>query len=232
MFYSFLCSKKGFTVIELMTVVLIMGILTSLAIPVFISSLTEQRKKDCDSQCIVIKSIVRQAMSGMMDSGKRQYSIEADGEYPGDGITGNMDDKYVGKPCLVLNKSLTLGEIRGQHRSVCEVCKDEDLSYSEGCWGYKEDSNNAEITCTKGHFLKKKDKAEIAFSTYFDSQSLPVCPFSSEDNPYYYYIVVDDKGTTKDSETYTKSEKRDRVWEQDDEIVILCNCPKCNDNTE
>lgn len=234
MFYSFLRSEKGFTLVELMIVVVILGILVAVGVPVYISSETANRKKDCDSQCVVIESIVGQAMSGMMDSGKRQYTIPATSTYPGDGVEGNMDDKYVGMPCLVLNNSLTLGDIRGQHRSSCEICKDKNLSYSEGCWGLKRVANDVELACSEGHFLKKTDMAGTAFYNFFQNQEIPVCPFADSENTdgYYYFIVVDDKGTTMNSATYTNIEKRDRVWEQDDEIVILCNCPKCNDNPQ
>lgn len=234
MFYGFLCSKKGFTLVELMIVVVVMSILVAVGVPIYISSETSQRKKDCDSQCVVIESIVGQAMSGMMDNGKKQYTINATGEYPGDGVEGNMDDKYVGMPCLVLDTALKFGDIRGKHRTVCETCGDKNLSYSEGCWGFKKASNNTIIDCSEGHFLKKSGMAETAFHVFFQNQEIPVCPFADKNNTdgYYYFIVVDDKGTTKDSEAYSNSDKRDRVWEQDDEIVILCNCPKCNDNPQ
>lgn len=259
MLYSFLRSKNGFTLVELMIVVSIMSILVAVAVPLYISSENTKKKQDCDSQCVIIDSIVRQAMSGMLDNGKRQRTIDFSGiqsdhyvssGYPGDGKDGTNDDKYVGKPCFVLNSAkiekttvngsdyiinqnpLLLKDIRGGHRSSCSTCSAKNLSYSEGCWGIKKDSNGNAINCSKGHFLKKANMENTELYVFFANQEIPVCPFADAKNSqkYYYFIVVDDKGTTINSKSYSESEKRDRVWELDDEIVVLCNCPECNKN--
>ena len=169
MFFRLLKTKKGFTVVELFTVVLILGILTAAAVPMFISGYKSQARKDCKSQRTVIEAQVEEAMYGMFDNGTMQYKRDSDGKlivpktvainfskvqsdhkaiYDADDIEGNSDDAYDGKECFVLIESqdipgkiaFTMGDLRGGYRPS------NLKEYEEGFVG--------------GYYLKKK-KLEI-----------------------------------------------------------------------
>lgn len=75
MFFKIMRTRKGFTIVELMVVVAILGILVAVGVPVYISSETTQKKKDCQNQRIIIETLVKEAMNGMMDNGKAQYKL-------------------------------------------------------------------------------------------------------------------------------------------------------------
>ena len=65
-------SKKGFTLTELLIVVLILGILTTVSIPVFEGILKAQKQNDCNNNKKTIESTIKEAMVGMMDNGAPQ----------------------------------------------------------------------------------------------------------------------------------------------------------------
>ncbi len=218
---KFLCSRKGFTLTEILAVVLILGILTGVAVPIFASSLKKQRQDDCRNQRLVIEAAVKQAMYGMIDNGKRQPIIDFNKLqndhyciYKKDLIDGNADDAYNGKKCFVLwydkfnssvemhtatkasnQQPMTLEDLRGGYRPVSE---DDDkvngLDYDEGC--------------AQGYYLKKKKyKAHdengewipaTKFYVFLDNAEIPVCPFANEDYkknntaPEYMYFIFED----------------------------------------
>ena len=132
MLYKFFLSKKGFTLVELLVVVTILGVITAIAVPVFSAGLKKQRQDDCRNQRLVIQSTIQQAMYGMIDNGRRQEKIYFEDlqtdhycQYPGDGVVGNGDDAFVGQNCFVIwyNKIdttnqlvFTLGDLRNGYR--------------------------------------------------------------------------------------------------------------------
>lgn len=197
--YGFLTSKKGYTFVEVLIVVLVLGILVAIGVPIFTGGIKMQKVKDCNNQKVVIKSTFQEAMTGMMDNGKSQpkiyfNKIQADHKttYPGDGKTGNNDDAFVGKECFVLIEdqeisgklAFTLGDLRGGYRDI-NVAPE----YNDGC--------------QYGTFLKKKKLKDVKFYSYLANYEIPVCPFEDDDHDYHYYIFED--GT------------------------VLCSCPDCND---
>lgn len=66
-----LMSKKGFTLVELMIVVVIMGILVAVAVPVYGAVTKNAQKKSCDSNIRIIKeNLSSYQMTGGEDGGQ------------------------------------------------------------------------------------------------------------------------------------------------------------------
>ena len=202
MLYRFLISKKGFTMMEILIVVLVLGILVAVAVPIFDASLKVQRRNDCRNQKLVIQTAVKQAMYGMIDNGKRQEEI-AIAYWPDGGqplkkqynpndttLILNIGSEYDYKYFTKLDETLTLAKIRGGYRP------DQNSDYKEGC--------------KQGYYLKKKkyENNQTPFYVFLDNQEIPVCPFADYENndtsdDYYYCIFFD--GT------------------------VCCTCPECNE---
>ena len=210
MLYSFLCSKKGYTFVEVLIVVTVLGILVAVGVPIFSSGMKSQRIKDCNNQRVVVQSLVQEVMVGMVDNGRAQEEIKFDNahikdgfnekvvEYAGDGVNGNSDDSFVGKFCFILDdgeNAFTIGDIRGGYRDTTKPeCGDDADGYRIGCEKY-------------ANYLKKERLKDDKFFWYLTNEELPVCPFADYENSdtnddYHYYIFAD--GT------------------------VLCNCPECN----
>lgn len=175
MLYKYFNNRKGFSMIEVLIVVIILGVLVAIAVPVFDAVLKKQRKDDCRNQRLVIETTVKQAMYGMIDNGKKQPRITF--VCPNDnGILVSCYDGETpeGEKYFILtgdSSCFTLGELRGGYRP------DNIVDYKEGC--------------DLGYYLKKRDYGINAFYLYLDSQEVPVCPFTSETDSYFYYILED-----------------------------------------
>ncbi len=208
MLYRYLLSKKGYTFVEVMTVVIVMGILVAVAVPVFGAGLKAQRKKDCNSQKTMIKSTVQQAMYGMIDNGRKQdelyvMSRQSDHRDP----VPACGSGYDGEEAFVVSKAeggdpmgVTLGDIRNGYRP-----EGQNSDYKWGCEGGLHDGINYQ----GNHYLKKQDLDGVRLYKYFSNQDLPICPFAENaDKDYFYYILWDDSLN---------------------DVVIVCSHPDCNE---
>lgn len=83
MLYKYLRSNKGFTLTEIMIVVVVLGILTAVATPLFHGVLYIQKRNDCKNNRKMIEATIEQAMLGMMDNGRPQR-LHDDGDYSDD----------------------------------------------------------------------------------------------------------------------------------------------------
>ena len=171
--YHFLRSKKGFTIMELFTCIIVLGILCAVAVPIYSGVSKKQKIQECENNCQMISTVIQEAMYGMMDNGKKQDSIPL-----GDGkktlkdwvnsktsdmvdLNINAADPYANMDCVPFNLTYTLGELRGGYRTG----------------GSSSDYNDG---CNEGHYLKKSNMASRKVFTFLANQEMPVCPFVSE----------------------------------------------------
>ena len=95
--FKFLKSKKGFTLVELMIVVVIMAILVAVAVPIYNAVTENARKKTCQgNQRNIISQITNTAMSdpSFLKVGATAANIVIKTNEKGDGVD-SIDDKNV-----------------------------------------------------------------------------------------------------------------------------------------
>ena len=88
--FKFMKSKKGFTLVELMIVVVIMAILVAVAVPIFSAVTENARFKTCAGNRREIVSQVNSYMMGSVDG--QQHTADATYTITSDGKKGTSDD--------------------------------------------------------------------------------------------------------------------------------------------
>lgn len=135
-----LMSKKGFTLVELMIVIVIMGILVAVAIPVYGAVTKNAEAKTCKSNMSNIKSMAATyQMTGGTDGGL--VSIPADGlDLAADGSFKKLFEGGVLPKCPVAKEEnkgdyevkmtkADSGEIKVE--VVCPMYKDDQTTYAK-----------------------------------------------------------------------------------------------------
>lgn len=176
---KFLCNKKGFSLAELMLVVVVMGILTAVAIPVYKGVSDAQRLNDCTMNRQMISVVVQEAMNGMLDNGKKQDSIDMTKADVTHKTTSpeNFPTEYATRECFLLtydeNAAFTLGDVRGGYRNTATY-----PDYNEGC--------------EYGNYLKRQNLAGVKMYTKLANAEIPQCAFEESDNQEYNYYIFSD----------------------------------------
>lgn len=195
-------NRKGFSLVELMVVVMVMGILVAVAVPTYVGVSKSRRLDDCTMNRTMISAVVQEGMNGMLDNGKKQPKILMQRVPDSHKITIPSDDtsfpsEYRGRECFVLTDKgtsvplgdgavsvdvFTLGDLRG---------------------GYRGDiAEKYDVGCELGFYLKKESLEDAGFYQYLANSEIPQCAFEETDNADYYYYIFDDGS-------------------------VLCNCPEC-----
>ncbi|MBR3788895.1 MAG: prepilin-type N-terminal cleavage/methylation domain-containing protein [Clostridia bacterium] len=181
---KFLNSKKGFSLTELMMVVIVMGILVVVAVPIYSGVSKQKRVDECTANRIVISTVVQEAMVGMIDNGKKQDSIIMEYADPAHVVfsPANFPEGYANVKCFMLTRdeltAFTLGDLRGGYRTTGD--------YSVGC--------------ESGHYLKRKNLEDVKFYTYLANQEIPQCAFEEPDKKDYNYYIFSDATVLCDCE--------------------------------
>ena len=94
--FKFMKSKKGFTLVELMIVVVIMAILVAVAVPIYSAVTANARKKTCiGNQRNIVSQVNNQVMSGgavFKIAKDATGTIEITTNATGDAVSGTITD--------------------------------------------------------------------------------------------------------------------------------------------
>lgn len=176
----FFRNDKGFSLAEIMIVIVVMGILVGIAVPVFTGVSNGKKIDDCVMNRQMVSVVVQEAMNGMIDNGKKQDKIfmnfvkeEHKTKFPATVDGKVVNATYAGKECfkLTYDNAFTIGDIRGGYR-------DEAIS-------------SYDIGCMRGNYLKRSDLEEVPFYTYLANKEIPICAFQENEGQYSYYIFPD-----------------------------------------
>ena len=149
---------------ELLTVVIVLGVLTAIAVPIFSAVLTNVKKNDCSSQRQVIQADVRLIMSGMEDNGIILSSMS---------MQDNDGTDSHGAYWILATDKPTMAQLRHGKMDPDVYADLEDYS----------DANK--------NYLKKPSMETKTLSQLFTYSEIPVCPFTKGNLPYEYRIYAD-----------------------------------------
>lgn len=174
---KFFTNKKGFSLAEIMIVIVVMGILVGVAVPVYTGVSNGRKLDDCTMNRQMVSTVVQEVMNGMIDNGKRQDEIIMGfaghkTTFPGT-VDGKTVETYGDKDCfkLTYDNAVTIGDIRGGYRAKA--------------------ISSYDIGCMRGNYLKRYDLKDVPFYTYLANKEIPTCAFQENPGQYSYYIFSD-----------------------------------------
>ena len=186
--------KRGITFVEIMTVVIVLGILTAVAVPVFSANITRQRAQDCVRLRIMIATTVQQCMSGMIDNGKKQDAITFDttaANYKASITVLDTNGASLGtisEPSYRFDE-LTVGQVRNGYRTTkAGAAATAALDVNEKTY---------EQGCEEGKYLKKYSLKDTPLLAFFANQEKPMCPFdeanidNTDYGTHHFYVTSD-----------------------------------------
>ncbi len=138
--FKFMKSKKGFSLVELMIVVVIMAILVAVAVPIFNSVTGNSRAKTCiDNQRSIISTLNNALLEKTLDAGdefifevsnsaegERDYTAENAAAYPADNTSpflkkSELTGLFQTPPYCPVDDSVIRVTITGQEDGTCKV---------------------------------------------------------------------------------------------------------------
>ncbi len=148
--FKFLKSKKGFTLVELMIVVVIMAILVAVAVPIYSAVTANARKKTCiGNQRNIISQINNSVMSDpsilALTTSGQQATITITTNSSGDGV----DASGIVDGGVFTDTTKFAGMFNDKNRPYCPE-KGGSLSVKVTA-GVDSGSVKIEVTCAKGH---------------------------------------------------------------------------------
>ena len=129
--FKFLKSKKGFTLVELMIVVVIMAILVAVAVPIYSAVTTNARKKTCAAN---IREITAQVNTYLMGGGDTIKTATVSFTLSGGAVTGTT-------------KGITSAEVVNMFQEL-PACPGGGVYSVSSEEGTAEQSGKITVTCT------------------------------------------------------------------------------------
>ncbi len=117
--FKFMKSKKGFTLVELMIVVVIMAILVAVAVPIFSAVTKNARIKTCAANRREIVSQVNGYLMGNIDG--KQHTSAGSFTITSDGSKGEIEGAVVGSGTAATDAEVTIYTNLFQEIPYCPV---------------------------------------------------------------------------------------------------------------
>ena len=145
--FKFLKTKKGFSLVELMIVVVIMAILVAVAIPIFNSVTGNAREKTClDNQrqilSVASRAFSMNAITGVKDKEAVVYFRVVDGKN-----VIEEDDSKTFEALTGGNSAVTLDTIKNSFQTI-PVCGDENQTITLTITANLESFADVEVSCS------------------------------------------------------------------------------------
>ena len=130
-------AKKGFTLVELIVVIAIIGVLAAILIPTLSGVIESSRKRSAESTCQSLQNLAKTFSSTVMSKKGELATSTSEVDMDEDGYSSTTLQAYIGRQIPELLSSSTKGcKITLTNGNVTEVI------YTEGAFTAKWDSDN------------------------------------------------------------------------------------------